>query len=431
MGGAIAAPGSIEVTDCTFSSNQATNSGGAVSGENMTFTRCQFNENASQIGGALYCFSGVTSAACSTFTGNTATDGGAIMIISDAEATLAEVTITDNFARESGGGLSTSGKTYLAEAKVYGNYADKCGSDLQASNSTTIYVEDYTSLYAEELSAGNYNAYGWYLDEEDARYSADSKTEMLSITDSSLSLDSASLIFVMWTESQPSTSDTPEDEDQAPSKDSDQDQGSNTDPTPSESTDSGPSIIYPPTRHPATTPTPSTGTQEDDEETPLLVCGKAVIDNAALAEFVAGIDQSNLCQKITRGKLAFILYSLLTSDSKDMLGDDRDNAYPDLRDSSYQAEINALTEAGIFCGDSNGNFLPESTLTYGQLLTVLARLAEGDGAVMSSLENSTHWAAPSAKIAYAHGWIDDIPIDLDSPVTYGALASILNRVLAT
>lgn len=105
--------------------------------------------------------------------------------------------------------------------------------------------------------------------------------------------------------------------------------------------------------------------------------------------------------------------------------------FPDILDSAYKNEITALTQAGVFCGDSSGHFRPLDNLTFGELLTLLVRFVEAKSEPMSSIADSQHWAANAARTAYAYGWIDDIPIDFNAPVTYGALKNVLIRVAKT
>ena len=126
--------------------------------------------------------------------------------------------------------------------------------------------------------------------------------------------------------------------------------------------------------------------------------------------------------------MTFILYTLLTEQSKIALENYNQTSFPDILDSAYKNEIIALTYAGVFCGDSSGHFRPLDNLTFGELLTLLVRFVEVRSEPMSSIADSQHWATDAARTAYAYGWIDDIPIDFNASITYGALKTILERV---
>lgn len=52
------------------------------------------------------------------------------------------------------------------------------------------------------------------------------------------------------------------------------------------------------------------------------------------------------------------------------------DCYDDLYGYPYQKAVSALTGAGVFWGQADSSFLPDSIMTYGQLLTVLTRFVE-------------------------------------------------------
>ena len=83
--------------------------------------------------------------------------------------------------------------------------------------------------------------------------------------------------------------------------------------------------------------------------------------------------------------------------------------------------VSALAGAGVFCGQSDSSFKADNIMTYGQLLTVLTRFVEPKEGYIGSFNVLDHWAAPAALTAASYGWIEDVPIDLNAPATYGAL----------
>ena len=104
------------------------------------------------------------------------------------------------------------------------------------------------------------------------------------------------------------------------------------------------------------------------------------------------------------------------------------DCYDDLYGSPYQKAVSALTGAGVFCGQADSSFLPDSIMTYGQLLTVLTRFVEPKEGYIGSFNVLDHWAAPAAVTAASYGWIEDVPIDLNAPATYGAFVNLLIKI---
>ena len=66
--------------------------------------------------------------------------------------------------------------------------------------------------------------------------------------------------------------------------------------------------------------------------------------------------------------------------------------------------------------------------TYGQLLTVLTRFVEPKEGYIGSFNVLDHWAAHAAVTAASYGWIEDVPIDLNAPATYGAFVNLLIKI---
>lgn len=441
LGGAVWATGTSEFEVCTFINNSSGYKGGAVGGVNTKISNCEFTGNNSELAGALTCFSGVALIENCKFQDNSARqNGGAIVVDISAEATLSSNTISHNSAAESGGGVFSLGNITMVNNKLYGNTANISGNDLTSQKTVSIVVDDYFSMYESELAAGGYDSMAWYADEEGNRYSSENKTSEFPADkynggDSPLELENISLVFVIWdsnsvpdqdipdTEAPPDSEESPNPED-TPGSDNEPD--SEEPPVPDESTKPNggnrPSHSQRPSK-PSNNPE-----KEEENDSPALVCGEAIIDNEALDEFLHRVDSNLIQEKVTRGEMASILYTLLTEQSKIALENCDQTSFPDVLDSVYKKEITALTCAGIFCGDSNGHFRPLDNLTFGELLTLLVRFVEVRSEPMSSIADSSHWATDAARTAYAYGWIDDIPIDFNASITYGALKTVLARV---
>lgn len=71
----------------------------------------------------------------------------------------------------------------------------------------------------------------------------------------------------------------------------------------------------------------------------------------------------------------------------------------------------------------------ESDLRYPSY-EILTRFVEPEKGYIGSFNVLDHWAAPAAIKAASAGWIDDVPIDLNAPATYGTFANLLAKIFA-
>ena len=94
-----------------------------------------------------------------------------------------------------------------------------------------------------------------------------------------------------------------------------------------------------------------------EPSTPLLKCGKAVIDKANVVDMISYVKRFVPAQeRLTRGKFAALLYGLLSSESKLDCDKIAENCFDDLYGSPYESAVSALTGTGAFCGGCGGTF---------------------------------------------------------------------------
>jgi predicted outer membrane repeat protein len=131
LGGGIYMLGSLAVNNSTFSFNQASTSGGAISnnGGNLSIFGSTFANNVAQnsagYGGGIDNFSsGTITVSNSTFFGNQGGNGGAIY--SHGTATITDSTISGNIASY-GGGVYNLGTMTVTNSIVNGNSNENCG----------------------------------------------------------------------------------------------------------------------------------------------------------------------------------------------------------------------------------------------------------------------------------------------------------------
>ena len=108
--------GSLTISDSFISGNSDPNSGGGVSGNNITIERTTISNNTSGQGGGVW---GSGTIRNSTISGNTATNGGGLSGSFD----VWNSTIVTNTATESGGGVATSSNVTLESNIIADNTA--------------------------------------------------------------------------------------------------------------------------------------------------------------------------------------------------------------------------------------------------------------------------------------------------------------------
>lgn len=379
-GGAIYSIGALSIQNCSFSQNQAVVSGGAIYGAGVNLIGCTFSGNHAPAGGAINCSGRTLDAERCSFSGNSATNGGAIL--SEGETTINLSTIVSNSA-ETGGGLYLRGPAKLIESKVYDNQAELSGKDLYAISTVEIQVEDYKTLYADELASKDCDSLAWYIDTEECRY-----TEK-ALADMTLPLSSPSLAFIMW-DSAPEPVPEPE-----------------------------------PTPMPMPTPRPShTSTYKPAKQTPIQ-CGEFELSRTKVLEYIEFANQFVAPgEKITRGQVAYLIYCFRSNERTSQMRD----AFADISASPYRDAINELASAKVFVGQADGAFNPEGKMSVGQLLTVLTRFVGQKEMRTCCFAESKHWAAFAAQTACAYGWIPDAPIDLDAPATISFFTNLLSKL---
>jgi hypothetical protein len=138
QGGGIASGGSLTVTGCTFANNYAAgymgvgNGGGGiyVSSGTLAVSDSTFEGNTSAPGGAISVRSGIVAINQSTFSGNSAQDakaGGAIFINTNVTMTIANSTFSGNSATI-GGAVFNNSTLIVTNTIMAGNTGGDCGA---------------------------------------------------------------------------------------------------------------------------------------------------------------------------------------------------------------------------------------------------------------------------------------------------------------
>ena len=121
--------GTMTLSDCAISHNFASSGGGGIyNGGMLSLSDCTISNNSTQIGlggGMFNAPSSTVSLTSSTFSGNSANEGGGL--VNEGTAALVNVTISGNSANDRGGGLFNSGAAALVNVTISGNSASAAG----------------------------------------------------------------------------------------------------------------------------------------------------------------------------------------------------------------------------------------------------------------------------------------------------------------
>ena len=155
IGGAVYSTVNTIANYCIFSNNEALR-GGAIGGGAVITDSTFSNNTAAEEGGAIYSeYTTIMTVSGSTFTGNKATDGGAIYRGgspdgSDTEISITNSTFTRNSATGSGGAVHNEGVITIDQATFTGNTAGAGGA---IGNNNDLIVSN--ALFNENTSETN------------------------------------------------------------------------------------------------------------------------------------------------------------------------------------------------------------------------------------------------------------------------------------
>ena len=207
-------------------------------------------------------------------------------------------------------------------------------------------------------------------------------------------------------------------------------------PEPEPTPDPGEDDNYTPPSRPSRPSRPAQPTTEKEPVTeqdaaPVFACGDAVIDvsrSVVLQGYGDGL--LHLEDYLTRGQMATIIYRLLDDDTLEKY-DTADSVFSDVpKDSWCCRYVSTIANAGIVAGIGNGNFSPNSRLTWAHILTVLTRFVTAQDYALQSIRYDG-WALKSVKTAVALGWIEDTAnFNPNAPITRGEFTDLVNGVLA-
>ncbi len=193
-----------------------------------------------------------------------------------------------------------------------------------------------------------------------------------------------------------------------------------------------------PTPSPSPTPTHNSGSSGGSSSyTPIkpivtkpvvvLSSGKAVLDTTK-TEYLLGYMEGLMSNKntVTRAQFAHIVYKLLTTESLKAVYTEKNNFKDVTTDAWYNKAVSTITNAGLISVGSDRKFHPDRNITWGEMVTVLAKFAEPN----SEWKIITrHWAKDAINTAISYRWFEyNDQFNPDGEVTCDEMLNFINTM---
>lgn len=410
---------SVQINGCTFegAGNSAIVSKNRV---NLTLVDCSFSENKSGSQGGAVRSSAITTLEDCVFTGNRALAGGAIF--SDGTLTITNCQFIGNIIENEkfGTDVFSNGGTL----SIPDNPQDGAGYyEESTGEKVSLPLADFTNT-AKLI---------WLTTEQAAEYFAPVEPEEPEEEPSPDDTGDNEQDGSDTPAEPPTTPSEPPNDDNGDDTPDDQQQPSEPQETPNDdedgdipNDDNEPEIIY----RPVYIRVPVYIEHDPEPVEPSFVCGDAVIDVSRSVK-LEGYDDGllHLDDGLTRAQLAKILCGLLDEETLERY-ETADTVFADIAPEAwYCPYVNTIANAGIVCGNGNGNFDPDGRLTWGHIVTILSRFVEQQDYDLQNIKYDG-WAADAVETAVALGWITDhAAFNPDAPISRGELAYFVNYVL--
>lgn len=209
-------------------------------------------------------------------------------------------------------------------------------------------------------------------------------------------------------EPDPTPEPTPEPEEPTPDPSEPVD-----DPDPNDDQDEEPTPDPEPTPTPTPSPSNSSGSGGSSYSSKpavtapkavVLSYGKAVLDTTK-TEYLLGFTDGLMGSKgtVTKAELTQIIYRLLTPDSKAAVYSVK-NSFKDVSSKDwYNEAVSSLANAGLIAGGTGGMFNPDKNVTWGEMVSILAKFAEPNHEWKII---TRHWAKDALNTAISYRWFN-------------------------
>ncbi len=136
----------------------------------------------------------------------------------------------------------------------------------------------------------------------------------------------------------------------------------------------------------------------------VLSYGKAVLDTTK-TEYLLGYTDGLMGNKdiVTRAQLAQIVYRLLTTESKAAVYSEKNNFKDVASNAWYNEAVSSIANAGLISVGADGKFNPDKNVTWGEMVTILAKFAEPN---FEWKIITRHWARDAINTAISYRWFE-------------------------
>lgn len=164
---------------------------------------------------------------------------------------------------------------------------------------------------------------------------------------------------------------------------------------------------------------------------PKLQCGEAVIDSTRSAKLSGyGDGQLHLEDSLTRAQMSKIIYGLLDENCIEKIGKSNDGFNDVPAEAWFHAAVSTLYNAGVVNGVGGGNYNPNDTVTWAQIIAVLSRFVDEEDCTLHNIAYNG-WAESAIKTAVALQWIEDrSSFDANAIISRGEFVELVNHVLS-
>ncbi len=228
----------------------------------------------------------------------------------------------------------------------------------------------------------------------------------------------------------PEPEEPTEEPEPTPDPNDDQDEEPTPDPSPTPTPDPEPT--------PTPTPSPSNSSGSGGSsysckpavtapKAVVLSYGKAVLDTTK-TEYLLGFTDGLMGSKgtVTKAELVQIIYRLLTPDSKAAVYSEK-NSFKDVSSKDwYNEAVSSLANAGLIAGGTGGIFNPDKNVTWGEMVSILAKFAEPNHEWKII---TRHWAKDALNTAISYRWFEyNDQFNPDGEVTRLEMLNFINTM---
>lgn len=143
-----------------------------------------------------------------------------------------------------------------------------------------------------------------------------------------------------------------------------------------------------------------------------------------------GDGQLHLEDSLTRAQMAKIIYGLLDENCIEKIGKSDDGFKDVTAEAWFYTAVSALHNAGVVNGVGGGNYNPNDTVTWAQIIAVLSRFVDEEDCTLQNISYNG-WAYNAIKTAVSLKWIEDQPnFDADAVINRGEFVELVNHVLS-